>query len=123
MKFPAIAAVLLLSAAPAFAVKQPSKTQLKTMDEYAHAAERCSHADPEDPTNRYTDADVAAFCAAANRLGKKLETQGFCLYAMTGVGRPGRPWTQKEWERTGGQGTVWPKGSRHCYAIHYPPPQ
>ena len=59
-------------------------------------------------------------CSAAEVLGKKLIARGYCLYGKGDVGRAGRPWTQKEWERTGGQGPIWPKDRKHCYEIEFP---
>jgi len=64
-----------------------------------------------------TEAEQDKACKAEERAIKKLNAQGYFTYGHIAIGRNGRPWNQKEWERTGGAGTVWPEGRKHCYYL------
>ena len=78
-----IAAVLLISTVSAFAARQPSTVQWKTIHEYSNAALGCIHANPDD--GERTSKEVVEFCTTADKLRKKLEAQGFCAYASSGA--------------------------------------
>lgn len=113
MKHLVLAVALLALTAPAFAAKQPTAAQRKTIHEYGNAQLDCLNKNPDDGDR--TSKEVVEFCTLAGKLAKKLEDQGFCLYGNSGVGRPRRPWTPQEWAWE--HGGVWPKGKRHCYII------
>ena len=45
--------------------------------------------------------EVVKACTDADRLQKKLKARGYCAYGKTGIGRTGKPWTQKERTQAG----------------------
>jgi len=92
-----IAAVaLLVLATPALASpRHPTPTQWRDIHTFGGLHGRCGGAD--DPANQPEHLTKA--CVAASKLQKTLTAQGFCVYGHGAVGRAGRPWSRKEWER------------------------
>lgn len=113
MKTPIIAAMLLVLAAPALASSRtPTPAQWKVIHKYSEAALYCTNHRTGEESGEI--GETKKQCEVEIKLGNKLKARGFCLYAKSGVGRTGKPWTQKEdWES-------WQRGQRHCHAIHDP---
>jgi hypothetical protein len=92
-----IATALLLStgASPA-SPRHPTPAQWKDIRTYGASWRTCGGFDGDESSFReayrggYTYAELKNFCSTADRLGKKLKAQGFCLVGKGGVGRAGK---------------------------------
>jgi hypothetical protein len=93
MKTLIAAALLLALTVPAHATRfrESDRKWLPVIEMYQDRAGACHSASDEDDTA----------CIAAEKLTKKLETAGYCLYARDAVGRPS-------------------KDRKHCYEIEFP---
>jgi len=101
-----IAAALLLSTGPSPASpRHPTPAQGKDINRYVYAAPRCANGEDNDETKKQ--------CDEADRLGKKLEAQGFCRYGKGGIGRAGGKYFYPGIDSSGAH-SGW---ARHCYVI------
>ena len=79
---------------------------VKTVDEYGKLFGKCFYGtvDMQEDDNGVPQAPV---CKAMDRLGKRLQANGYCLVGRAIVGRPGK--RMKEYP-----------DARHCYEIDWP---
>ena len=106
MKSLIAAVALLVLATPAFASpRHPTPAQLRDIRAWETGNEACYYSiKPE---------KVKKGCAAADRLRKKLEPQGFCFYGHGTVGRRGKKYWYPGFDAEG-TNAHW---ARHCYTL------
>jgi hypothetical protein len=104
-----IIAAVLLSTGPSLASpRHPTPAQWRDIHKFGDAAAYCANHRTGEGGGEVGKTKIN--CDIEDRLGKKLEAQGFCLYAKGGVGRTGK----LKIPPTG------LAGERHCYTIHDP---
>ena len=113
-------AALLLSTGPSAASpRHPTPAQWKDIHTYGTSWRTCGGFDGDERSFReayrggYTYAELKNFCSTADRLGKKLKAQGFCLVGKGGVGRAGSRYFYPGIDSSGAN-SHW---RRHCYTI------
>jgi len=97
---PAMAGLFFVLAGPALASpRHPTPAQWRDIHKYSKAAAYCANHRTGEEGGEV--GETKTNCDIEDRLGKKLEARGFCLYAKSGVGRAS-------------------KDGEHCYTIHDP---
>ena len=114
-----MAGLFFVLAGPALASpRHPTPAQWRDIHKYSKAAAYCANHRTGEEGGEV--GETKTNCDTADRLEKKLVPQGFCTVGKGGIGRAGKPFTQKEWERASNSLSTVPKGERHCYTIHDP---
>jgi len=95
-----MAGLFFVLAGPALASpRHPTPAQWRDIHKYSKAAAYCANHRTGEEGGEV--GETKTNCDIEDRLGKKLEARGFCLYAKSGVGRAS-------------------KDGEHCYTIHDP---
>jgi hypothetical protein len=121
MKALVIVAALLVSAGPSFAEAKHTATaaQWKDIRKLQQVFGQCGGR--TNPEMLEKDLNIRKACALSGRLQDKLIAQGFCFYGRIDAGKPGKLWTQKQWEQATEGTTPVPKNHRSCEPLSNPP--
>ena len=103
MRTPIIAVALLALTVPANAgkLRPQDRAWIETVHDFGGLYGECVFREPplKEEGERLEDGEAAS-CKVADKLAKKLQANGYCIYARAGVGRPS-------------------KDRKHCYEIEW----